>query len=87
MHDGCQHFLPRQPAQSHVLAHFLPDGGKRVREGNDMLVLRAFPHLAEARVIAVLLAAFRVPARGLDVAVSERANPDVGPGRRDCQGP
>ena len=52
-----------------------------------MLVLGAFPHLAEARVIAVLLAALRVPARGLDVAVTPRANPDVGPGRRDCQSP
>jgi hypothetical protein len=57
MHHRCQHFLPRQPAHSHVLAHFLADGRKRVREGNNMLVLGAFPHLAEARVIAVLLAA------------------------------
>ena len=86
MHHRGQHFLPRQPAQSHVLAHFLPDGGKRVREGNNMLVLSAFPHLAEACVIAVLLAALRVPARGRDVAVGKRANPNVCPGRRDHQG-
>jgi hypothetical protein len=70
-----------------MLAHFLPDGGKRIREGNDMPVLRALPHFAEARMIAVLLAALRVPARGLDVAVGKRANPHVGPSRRDCQNP
>jgi hypothetical protein len=70
-----------------VLAHFLAIGGKRVGKGNNMLVLSAFPHLAEARVIAVLLAALRVPARGLDVAVNPRANPDVSPCRRDCQSP
>jgi hypothetical protein len=39
MYHCCEHFLPRQPAQSHVLAHFFPDGGKLVRERNDMLVL------------------------------------------------
>jgi hypothetical protein len=72
VHDRCQHFLARQPAQSHVLAHFPPDGGKRIREGNDMLVLGTVPHLAKPRMIAVLLAAFRVPARGLDVAVGKR---------------
>src|SRR5262245_48548237 len=38
-------------------------------------------------MVAVLLAALRVTARGLDVAVSPRANPDVAPGRRDCQSP
>ena len=36
-----------------------------------------------ARVVAVLLATARVAAGGLDVAVRVRADPDVGPGRRD----
>ena len=83
MHHHCQYFLARQSAQSHVLAHFLADGGKRIREVNNVLVLGAFPHLAETRVIAVLLATLRVPARGLNVVVSPRA-PNVDPGRRDC---
>jgi hypothetical protein len=26
MHDGCQNFFPRQPAQCHVLAHCFPNG-------------------------------------------------------------
>src|SRR5690606_25461542 len=40
-----------------------------------------------ALVIAVLLAALRVAARGLQVAVLVRANPHIGPGRRDAQRP
>src|SRR4051812_35723196 len=52
-----------------------------------MLVLGAFPNLAEALVVAVLFAALRVPARGLNVALSPRANPDTGPGWGNCQGP
>ena len=48
-----------------------------------MLVLRAFAHLAKARVIAVLLAALRVASRRLNVAVGERAYPDIRPCRRD----
>src|SRR5262249_55774570 len=87
MNHCCQNFLPWQSPQSHMLVHFLSDGGKSNREGDDVLVLGAFPHLAETRMVAVLLAALRVTARGLDVAVSPRANPDVAPGRRDCQSP
>jgi hypothetical protein len=30
-----------------MLAQFLPDGGKSNREGDEVLVLGAFPHLAE----------------------------------------
>jgi hypothetical protein len=63
-----------------------PDGGKSIREGNDVLVFRAFPQLAEAGVIAVLLGTLRVPPCGLEVAVGKRTNPDVRPGRRDGQG-
>jgi hypothetical protein len=69
MHNCCQHFLPTQPAQSHVLTHFLPNGRKRIRECHNMLVFRAFPDLAKACVIAVLLPALGVPAGRLDVAV------------------
>src|SRR5215813_3797725 len=48
-----------------------------------MLVLRAFSHLAEARVIAILLPPFCVAARGLDVTIGKRANPHIGPGGWD----
>ena len=49
------------------------------------VVLGLVAHLAPARVVAVLLAPARVAAGGLDVAVGVRADPDVGPGRRDRQ--
>ena len=54
-----------------MLLDLLTDGGQRVSEGDDMLVLRAFTHLAEGRVIAVLLASFRIAPRRLDVAIDE----------------
>jgi hypothetical protein len=49
-----------------------------------MLVLGAFPDFAKTPVVAVLLATFRVTARGLNVSVGPRVNPSrLG----DCQGP
>ena len=63
MNDGCQNLFARQSAQGHMVLHFLTDARQRVGEGNDMLVLRAFAHLTEARVVAVLLAPFRVAPR------------------------
>ena len=39
-----------------------------------------------AVVVAVLFAAFHVPARGLDVPRGARADTDIGPGRRDGEG-
>src|SRR5262249_3835358 len=85
MNDGCQNLFARQAAQRHVLLHFLTDARQRVGEGNDMFVLSAFTHLAKAHVIAVLLAALRVAARRLNVAIGERAYPDIRPGRRNCE--
>ena len=66
-----------------MLLDLLADGGQRVGEGDDMLVLRAFTYFAEARVVAVLLASFRVATRRLNVAIREGAYPDFGPRRRD----
>jgi hypothetical protein len=50
MDHGRQHLFARQSAQGHVLPDLLSDGGQCLGEGNDMLVLRAFSHLTEARV-------------------------------------
>jgi hypothetical protein len=69
MDHGRQHLFARQSAQGHMLPDLLSDGGQCVGEGNDMLVLRAFAHLTEARVVAVLLAPFRVAPRRLNVAI------------------
>jgi len=61
-----------------MLLDFLADRGQRVGEGDDMFVLRAFTYFAEARVVAVLLASFRVAPRRLNVATREGAYPDFG---------
>src|SRR5438093_12720304 len=52
-----------------------------------MLVLRAFPHLAEARMVSILLATPCVTAGCLDVAIRKRADPNVSPGGRDRECP
>jgi hypothetical protein len=70
-----------------MLPHFLPNGRECIGKGNDVTVFRAFTYFSEARVITVLLAAFRVATRGLDMAVRIRANPDVLPCRWDGQRP
>ena len=69
VHDGGQHLLARQAATRHVLRDALADGRQRPRELHHVLVLRAVAHLAETRVVAVLLAAARVAPGGLQVAV------------------
>jgi hypothetical protein len=70
-----------------MLPHFLPNGRECIGKGNDVTVFRAFTYFSEARVITVLFAAFRVAARGLDMAVSVGANPNVLPCRGDGQRP
>ena len=79
--------LGGQPPQRHMLMHFRPNGGKRIGECNDVLVFRAFMNLTKAGVVAVLLSPLGITTRGLDVPVRERTNPDICPGRRDCQCP
>ena len=62
-----------------------PNRRKRFGKPNNALVLGAFPHLAKARVIAVLFASLGVPARRLNVSLRKRTDPDVRPRRRDGQ--
>lgn len=52
-----------------------------------MFVLILVPHLAPTRIVAVLLTAASVAARGLQMAVGERADPDIFPGRRNSDAP
>ena len=71
----------RSPARNGLYRKTRPPfqrSGQRVGEGDDMLVLRAFTYFAEARVVAVLLASFRVASRRLNVAIREGASPDFG---------
>jgi hypothetical protein len=60
MDDGCQDRLARQPAQRHMFAHGRPDRGQRAGEGDHVLVLGAFAHFPEPRVISILLAPPRI---------------------------
>ncbi len=85
-HDQRQHLLARQAAATQVAIGPPPDPRQRPRELDQAPVLRLVAHLAPARVVAVLLAPARVAAGGLDVPAPDRADPDVGPCRRNGQG-
>jgi hypothetical protein len=86
VHDGGEDLLARKAAQRHVLAH--PGANRRqpFREDQQVLVFGALAQLAEARVIAVLLAPARIAPRRLDVAVRRGTDPHVGPGRGNGKG-
>src|SRR5207248_2679096 len=55
-------------------------------EGDEAVVLGFVADGAPARVVAELFATAGVAAGGLQVAVGARADPDVGPRRRDDEG-
>src|SRR5690606_11994550 len=84
-HDQGEHLLAREAASSEVALGPASDAGERPCELDEAPVLRLVPHLAPARVVSVLLAAAGIAARGLDVPALDRADPDVGPCRRDGQ--
>ena len=69
-----------------MILHPAPDCRKAFGEGQHVMVLRAFAHLAEAGVITVLLAPSGIAPRRLDVAAGLRADPDFSPGRRYREG-
>jgi hypothetical protein len=79
--DRRQHFFARQAGQFQGAVDFGADRGQRLAEVDHALVFRLVAHAAPFRMVAVLLASARVAARGLQVAVGLRADPDIGPGR------
>src|SRR5262249_13595678 len=83
MDDGGKDLVARKAAPRHVLTHSGPNGRKNLGERDDMFVFGAFTHLAEARVVAILLPASGIPPGGLNVSVGKWADPDVSPCRRD----
>src|SRR5262245_2082390 len=85
MNDGGENLLARKAAERHVLPNLRADTRKSLGKCDDVFVLRALAHLAESWMIAVLLSALGIPTSGLNVPVSKWADPDVGPGRRNCQ--
>jgi hypothetical protein len=85
VHHGREHLGLRQSAQRHVPRQLRPDRRQGARELQHAFVLGALAHFAELGVVLVLLAAARIAPGRLQVAVGTRADPHVGPGRRDRQ--
>jgi hypothetical protein len=81
--DGGHHLLPRQPRPGQVALDRGTDARERPTEADEPAVLRVVAHHPPARVITVLLPPARVTAGGLNVATRIRADPDIGPRRRD----
>ena len=82
-HDRRDDPLPAQRRAGAGRARRGAGCGAAPGERDQPVVLRLVAHLAPPRVVAVLLAAARVAPGRLDVAVRRRADPDVGPRRRD----
>ncbi len=82
-HDGRQHLLARQAVAPHVGIEPRADLRQRPTENQHAVELVRVAHRAPLGVVAVLLAPAVVAAGRLDVAARMRADPDVGPGRRD----
>ena len=85
--DGRQDLLPRHPGLGQVGVAALADLRQDPGEVDEALELGVVAPGPPAVVVAVLLAALGVAAGGLEVAGGIRADPDVGPGRRDRQRP
>ena len=84
-HGGGEHLLARQAAPGEVGVDAGAELRQRAAERGHAVVLVGVAGGAPVVVIAVLLAAARVAAHRLDVAAPARADPHVGPGRRDHQ--
>jgi hypothetical protein len=81
--DGGQHLFARQAGPLEGGVDLAPDRRQRLAEFEHAFVFDLVAQRAPARVIAVLLAVFRVAPGGLQVAVVARADPHLGPGRRN----
>ncbi len=75
-----------QAGEAQVLLDPLVDAGQGLAEVDHPVELAFVADLAEARVVAVLLAPARVLARRLEVAVGQGADPDAFVGGRGWRG-
>src|SRR5437588_12615244 len=71
----------RQAWQCQVFGDTFADSGQCFTKGNHATIFRLVAHLAPARMVAVLLTAFRVTACSLNVSIWPGAYPYIGPGR------
>src|SRR5262249_40594005 len=85
--DRRQNFLAWQARPREVAFDRCANLGQRRRERDHSAVFRLVANRAPARMVPILLSALCVTAGGLDVAVRERADPDVLPRGRDHEGP
>ena len=74
---------PRQARPGEIVAQRRAELRQRRAEVGEAVELRAVTDLAPPRVVPVLLAAAGVPARRLQVPSRIRADPHIGPGRRN----
>ena len=85
--DGRQDLLPRHPGLRQVGVAALADPRQDPSEVDEALELGVVAPGPPEVVVAVLLATLGITAGRLEVAGGIRADPDVGPGRRDRQRP
>src|SRR5262249_19191613 len=85
LHHSSKHLLARQPAQAKVLLYLYAKCRQAFGESQHVMVLSALADLAKARMVAILLAVFRISTRRLNVPVSPDADPDIGPGGWDSE--
>src|SRR4029079_1320550 len=83
MHDSRKDFRSGKATQRHMLTDLGADRRKCLGECYNMLVFRALAHLAETRMVSILLATFGIAAGCLDVTVRKGTDPHVRPRRRD----
>jgi hypothetical protein len=86
-HNRGQDLLARGSSQRHVLVDALSNAREQPGKFAETLILVAVTDVAPTRVIEVLLAAPRIPPRGLNVTVCSGADPHVGPRGWNCKGP
>ena len=84
--DGGEDFLAGKAGEGEVMGDAIADGGEGLAEVEHVLVLGLVAGGAPVGVVAGLLAAAGVAAGGLEVAVGDGGDPDVGPGGRDDDG-
>jgi hypothetical protein len=77
--DGCENFFARHPGMCQVPLYVLANTGENRPEEQHALVLRFITNFAPPGVVAALLATTGISSCSLEVAVGDRADPDVVP--------
>src|SRR5439155_1325115 len=84
-HRSREELAPGQVAGAKIALHAFTEEREDLAELEHAAKLRPVPRFAVGGMVAILLPATGVARRRLYVAVGIRANPHVGPGRRDRQ--